>query len=126
MRFTWRDGISTLLAAVVLLLAFAVVRGWNWPLLGGYRSGMIALAVVGLVMSGIGTAAREVRWSDPFMATEGILGAVAVVLFVVGIIAATQGWLVAFTVSLMVVWFVAVTRHVVEHEPAGPAHPVTR
>ncbi|MBI1758727.1 MAG: hypothetical protein HYR62_05825 [Actinobacteria bacterium] len=123
MRLTWRDGVSTLLAAVVFLLTLAVVRDWGWPLLGSYRSGTIALALVGVVMFGLGTPAREMRWSDRFMAVEAIFGVAAFVLLIASLIAATQAWFVALAIAVMAMWFVAVLRHVVEHEPAGPAHP---
>lgn len=122
MRLTWRDAASTVLAAVVLVFTLAAVRDWGWPLLGSFRSATIVIAIVGLVMVGFGTAAREVRWSDPFMAVDGVIGVAAVVLFIIAMFAASQGWFVAFAAAVLAMWLVPALRHVVEHEPAGPGH----
>jgi hypothetical protein len=31
MRLTWRDGITTVLAALVVLVTLAATQGWDWP-----------------------------------------------------------------------------------------------
>jgi len=50
MRLTWRDGITTVLAALVVLVTLAATQGWDWPLLGSERAAVAALTVLGYAM----------------------------------------------------------------------------
>ena len=67
MRLTWRDGVAALFAVVVGLITLAVTQGWGWPLLGSYRAGIVALALVGVPMCLIGGYAF---WDSPPSATH--------------------------------------------------------
>ena len=44
MKVSFKDAIATMLAALAALVALAVINGWGWPLLSGYRAGTIEFA----------------------------------------------------------------------------------
>ena len=119
MRLTWRDGVTTILAAVTVLIMFAVTQAWNWPLLQTYRSGIVALTIVGLASgcgSGVPLVADVRTWSfrDPFIWVGSLLGALAFALIVVGLIADSPVFFVALGLDLIALWVVATSRHLLE------------
>ena len=126
MRLTWRDGVAALFAVVVGLITLAVTQGWGWPLLGSYRAGIIALALVGVPMCLIGgyafwdsPAFRHPRLilKDPFLTAAAALGLVAVAVLVVGLIAGTQAPFVGLAGVMGVLWIITTTHHAVEERP---------
>ena len=56
--------VGTLLVGAAVLVGVAVISDWGWPLLGDYRAGTIALAVIGFAMCGLRDAAQMKTWSE--------------------------------------------------------------
>jgi hypothetical protein len=109
---TWRDVVTTALAAFSAAFAFAVVRGWDWPLAGGYRSGTLVVGAVGLAACAIGgSAMKDLNLSDPFISTASILGFAAFALIVAGLVVPTKTAFVALAATSFALWIVATTRH---------------
>ncbi len=111
----FKEVVATLFTAAGLTLALSVVQGWNWPLLGDARAGIIALAVVGFgacVTSG--SAARSLEIKDPFVIAAIVAGAVLLVAGVVGLFVNAMPYLVVMMIATVVIWLVATTRHLVE------------
>ena len=119
MKVSFKDATATLLAALAALVALAVVGGWGWPLLTGYRAGTIALAVIGFGMCTIGSDYSKVRGLDPFVVVAGLLGVAALGLVIAGLIWATATLFVWLAVTILLLWLVATVRHVLT--PAGDA-----
>ncbi len=126
MRLSWRDGVATLFIVLAGLVTLAVASSWDWPLLGGYRSGVIALFVLAQPICQVGGAdfwqgeagrhpVRAAR--DPFIAVAMALGVAALVLTVGGLIAASRTWFLALAAVMGVMWIVTSLRHLVEREP---------
>lgn len=119
MRLTWRDGLTAVLALLAAAIALAVTREWSWPLLGTPRAAVGVLGVVGYAMCMLGirgskmtTAGDLVR--GPFMIAASALGAIALVLVVVGLIVSSETVVVAVAADLLLLWLVATARHGVE------------
>jgi hypothetical protein len=123
MKLTWKDGISTLLAAAAVLIGLAVTNGWGWPLLGDYRAGTVALAIVGFGMCATGTAVGKASWTDPLVLIATLLGVVALVLIVGGLIYATAALFVALAADIVALWFVATLRHWMDGMAEVPSRP---
>ena len=115
MRLTWKDALSTVLVLAGLLMALSVVQGWGWPLLGGVRSGIIALGVVGVGACALGAPRESFYYRDPFglMTTVIVMIALAVAI-VGGLIFGTQQFLVVLMVVTAMLWVMATVRHAVE------------
>jgi Ca2+/Na+ antiporter len=115
MRLGWKDAWSTVLVVVGLAMALSVTQGWNWPLLGGVREGIIALAIAGLGACLLGSPRERFYRTDPF-------GLVTMLVFMVALAVAILGGLIVgsveYLVMLMLVtamlWVVGTFRHAVE------------
>jgi hypothetical protein len=123
MRLTYRDAIATVLAMAVVAIMLAVTRGWDWPLLGSVKAGIVALGVVGIAGCTTATRTQDMATGQelkrhPGMILGSILGGAALVMFIGGLIAGTEAWLVALAMTLIALWFVATVRHALAHEPA--------
>ena len=106
MKLTYRDAITTVLAGLVVAVTLAVTRGWEWPMLGSARAGLVAAGILGVAMCSVGTRSEDMATKDAFVHHPGMivgsaLGAVALVLLVAGLIAGV----------LLLLWSVATIRH---------------
>jgi hypothetical protein len=112
MKVSYKDATATVLAALAALVALAVINGWGWPLLSGFRAGTIALGVIGFGMCVIGSDYSTVRGLDPFVAVAGLLGVAVLGLVIAGLIWATATLLVWLAVTILLLWLVTTVRHV--------------
>lgn len=119
MGLTWKDGVSTLLAAAVVLVALAVVEEWGWPLLGSYRAGAVAIGVMGLGMCALGSSTQEASGPrGPYFATMSLLGALALVFAIWAIVADAKEPFVALAVDTVLLWMASTLHHLVS-SPRG-------
>jgi hypothetical protein len=121
MRLTWRDGLSTAPAVVVVAVVLALTQGWGWPLLGDYRAGVIALTVVGLLMVVAGASVRTFSTVDPFLAASTLLGLAAAAVVVCGVTLASQEAFLILAAVVVALWIIATLRHAVEPAPGSEA-----
>ncbi|HEX7262627.1 MAG TPA: hypothetical protein VF383_00475 [Candidatus Dormibacteraeota bacterium] len=121
----WREVPPTLLTAAGLTLALSVTQGWNWPLLGDARSGIIALGLVGFGAC-IASAPSAMGFSikDPFVIAAMVAGIVVLAAGVIGLVVNTLPYLVVMMGATAALWLVATTRHLVERA-AGTARTST-
>ncbi len=114
MRLSIRDGVATVLAAAAVLIAFATVQAWNWPLLTSNRWGMAALLVVGALMCATGSSAETYRRPDGFTVLSGVLGVGALGFVVYGFIAGTAFGVIGLAATILALWLVTTLHHVVQ------------
>jgi hypothetical protein len=125
MKLTWRDGVTTALAVLVGAVAVAVVQDLDWPLLGSTRSAIVTMGILGYAMCMIGirgsamTSGKDLA-RGPFMIAASVLGAIALVLAIVGLVVGTETMAVLLAVDLLVLWMVATLRHLVEGTRVSP------
>ena len=116
MKLSYKDAITTVLAALVVAVTLAVTEGWAWPMLGSTRAGIVAVGILGVAMCSIGTRSEDMATKDAFVHHPGMivgsaLGAVALVLLIAGLIAGSEALLVALASVLLLLWAVATIRH---------------
>ena len=128
MRLTWRDGVATALGLMGAVVVLAVLQGRDWPLLGTYRAGVVALAAIGVPMCMIGAypfwdsvafADPRLILRDPFLTISAVLGFAAATVLVIGLVTGTELPFVSLAVLMGVLWLVATVRHAVEEAPRG-------
>ena len=126
MQLTWRDGVATVLAALVVAALLAVTQAWAWPLLGDYRQGVIALTVLGFAMCAVGLQVAEGAAAESFrrppMIVASVLGAAALALVIAGLIFATGALFVALGVVLLALWLVTTADHALAGTSRQPLH----
>ena len=122
MRLTWRDPVSTLVLLAGLSMAVSAWQDWGWPLLGGIRAGIIALAAAGLVSCVVGGTLDRFYFSDPFGLITFVISMTALAIAIVGgLIVGTQEFLLALMLVTVVLWALATLRHAVEGAAPTPS-----
>jgi hypothetical protein len=115
MRLSRNDAWSTALVVVGLSMALSVMQGWNWPLLGGVREGIIALGIVGLGACILGSPRERFYFTDPFALATMLFAALAVAIAIVGgLITGSAQYLLALMLVTGMLWVLATVRHAVE------------
>ena len=122
MRLTWRDGVATVLAGLVVAVALAVTGSWDWPLLGSYRAGVAALGAIGWSMCILGGPRTTTSFKGPFVVFASALGGLALVLVIVGLVTGTQGTFIWLAVDIEILWATATLDHAVSARQAPPLH----
>jgi hypothetical protein len=123
MKLTWKDGLTTALGGLIVAMGLAVTRAWGWPMLGSYRTGIIVLAVVGVVacaVGGMGFEGAAPSFTGRFAALSRLLHVGVGVVVVVGLVAPSRGAVIALVAIIAVQWAVATLRHAfatVAHRP---------
>jgi hypothetical protein len=121
MRLTWRDGVATILVACIGAVTFAVTERWDWPLLGSNRAGIGVLATIGWGMCMVGGSRTTSSFKGPAGVLASVLGVVALVLIVLGLITGSETVLLALATDIGVLWLVATTRHATARRATAPA-----
>jgi hypothetical protein len=126
MKLTYRDAITTALTTLVVAVTLAATQGWDWPMLGSPRAGIIAVGILGVAMCSIGTRSEDMATKNAFVQHPGMivgsaLGALTLVLLIAGVISGTETLLIGITAVMVLLWAVATIRHA-----ATPTAPVGR
>jgi hypothetical protein len=120
MKLSWKDVVSTILVVVGLTLALSVAQEWNWPLLGGVREGIIALAILGFGAHLLGDARERSYYSDPFGLITMIIVVTAMAVAIIGgLITGSFQYLLVLMVVVPMLWAMATFRHAVEGRSAS-------
>ena len=98
--------------------------GWNWPLIGDARAGVIALFVLSypscLVAQAPARMAAAIRhdttWGAFLVIATG-LGAVALVLLILGLITNSVTVLVSVAIVVVAIWAVTTTHRLMKPGP---------
>jgi hypothetical protein len=119
MRLNWKDAWSSVLVVVGLAMALSVTQGWNWPLLGGEREGIIALGIAGVGACLLGAPRERFYFTDPFGLAMMLVVAVAAAIAIVGgLIVGSVEYLVALMFVTAIMWAFATLRHAMEGRPS--------
>jgi hypothetical protein len=123
MRLTYKDGIMVVLMTACTTVLLAVTQGWDWPLLGSYRTGTLALGILGLGMCAGGaryvTTLEDIR---RYFGVMSVAGGSALILVVVGLVTGWQAAFVALWAVILAKLLVTTVRHaIVPEENARPA-----
>lgn len=124
MGLTWRDAVTSVLAAAVVAIGLAVTNDWGWPLLGSARAGSLAVGFVGIAMC---TTAGSGRAIENDMKDRGVqvlagLGSLALVLMILGVITGSEVLFMALVIVTAGMWLMSTIRHAAASFSGGPAH----
>jgi hypothetical protein len=125
MKLTWKDGATTILAGLTVVAVVAALQGWGWPLLGSVAAGVGVVGALGWAMCLLGGATGSVpSMKNPFTVVMSVLGSIALVLIIVGVITGSEGVLVSLAAVTVLMWMVSTSAHVVRGQQAAPKRPV--
>lgn len=111
MALTWKDFVTTILAAVVFGLYYAMTKGIAVPLIPGYRAAMIVLFIIGISMCAFSSASNASP-GNLFITTASILGAASLILIIYGLITGAKLAFTLIAAAILLLWIIATARHI--------------
>lgn len=115
MKFSWKDIIATAAILVILLITYALLRELDWPALINWRAGSLMVFAIGLATC-IFMGSKAVPEKGPWTTMATILGTLAVVLFVFGLIFNNKWLFILLTTSVSLLYVLSTVHHFVSKE----------
>lgn len=109
MSLTWKDGVTTLLALLVIGFSYLMTTGYKFPLISGYRWATVVLLVLGIGMCALSSATPNMQSAWITFAT--VLGSVALILIIAGLITGSKMIFLTLSGTIVLLWLVASIRH---------------
>ncbi len=107
MVITWKDAATTALAVATGALAYAKYQGWQNFLMGP-RVGVLALGLIGIGMCAVGASPGL---SQIWGIGLSVLGAIALVIVLLGLITGSKLLFFALAADILVLWLLSTARH---------------
>lgn len=136
MGLTRRDAVAAVLAAAAVLVLLAVTLSWDWPLITGYRSGTVALWVLGVAMCPLTWIGLQAAFGDDsaravlqtrlglnrtYYTFMSALGFGATVLLVWGVVAPGPAVFAALAAVVIGLWLISTARRLIAPPSRTPA-----
>lgn len=113
MTLTWKDAVATLLVVGVGIVTYARLKGFDWPLLGSWRAGVLVLFGLGIatcIVAGSGSVPDKNAWT----VAGSVLGGVAFALIIAGLIANSKMVFLALALDILALWLLTTMHHIIE------------
>ncbi len=111
MVLTWKDLVTTILAILVAAFTYLMVKGYEFPIITGYRSAILVLLGLGIGMCALSSVGPGV--GGPWIILASALGVLSLVLIVAGLIMGTKLMFLAVAGTILALWLIATTRHLI-------------
>lgn len=118
MRLTWKDGVSTVIMALIVMVYVLFLSGADVVFISNVRGAATAMLLLGMIGCGYGAPdelykAKKSTAIQAFMVLGTTFGVIALGGALVALIFASEVALGVFFVATAVLWFIATTRHLV-------------
>lgn len=113
MKITWRDGAGTLLVAGAVTLAAASLQGFDWFLLGSWRSSTLAVLLLGIA-SCVVVNPNSPPEKNSWIKTASYIGGFSGIMALLALLFNLKLAFVAFVASIVVLWVLTTIHHMVE------------
>ena len=114
MRLTWKDAVSTVSMAAIVVIYVAFLNSTTAWLISSARGTAVAVLILGgvggCVMSAAGGQEQGPR-ARAYLSFAGVLGGIALVGGVIALITASTVALAILVVATLTLWLVATVRH---------------
>ncbi|HSX01457.1 MAG TPA: hypothetical protein VLF67_04410 [Candidatus Saccharimonas sp.] len=108
MALSWKDAVTTVLAAGTGLLVYAKSQNWSsW--LTGPRLGILVLGAIGVAMCATGSI--SMTSGSGWSIILSVMGGLALVLIVAGLITGSALAFYALAADILALWLLATVRH---------------
>ncbi len=114
MRLTWKDAVSTVFMAAIVVIYVAFMKSTTAWLISSARGTAAAVLVLGMV-GGCAMSAAAGQYQDTrvraYTGYASVLGATALVAGVIALVTASTIALAILVVATLTLWLVATVRH---------------
>ena len=113
MRLTWKDAVSTVFMAAIVVIYVAFLNSTTAWLISSARGTAAAVLVLGMVGGCAMSAAGQYQGTQAWAYTSfaSVLGAIALVAGVIALITASTAALAVLVVATLALWLAATVRH---------------
>lgn len=111
MSLTYKDLVTTILAAAIIGFSYLMVTGYKLPLIPGYRWGTLVLLFVGIGMCALSSATPGS--SNAWTAIAATLGIISMILITAGLIFGTKEIFLALGGTIILLWLSTTLHHLV-------------
>ena len=122
MRLTWKDAVSAVFMAAIVVIYVAFLNSTTAWLISSARGTAAAVLVLGIV-GGCGMSAAAEQYQDKraraYTSFASVLGATALLAGVIALITASTVALAILVVATLALWLLATARHALT-QPAVP------
>jgi len=108
---TIKDLVATLFAAATVGLYYAKDRAINLPLLNSNRASLIIVLILGLAVCAFSSTLNPNSWSNPWIIFAAVLGGLALLVAVIGLVTGAKVWFTSLVVIVVVLWLITTVRH---------------
>jgi hypothetical protein len=112
MSLTWRDAVTTIVAAGALVVAIAVIRNWNVPIISNPRWAAFILIAIGIALCIVGNVSGQPDFADPYVMIMAVLGGGIILLAALALIMGTAVYVGLAAGVLLLMWLVSTIRHI--------------
>ncbi len=117
MRLTWRDAVSTVFMAAIVIIYISFLNSTTAWLISSARGTAGAVLILGMV-GGCGMSiGRDQDQARAYTSVAGVIGAVALVSGVLALITASTVALAILVAATLTLWLVATLRHAFTRAP---------
>ena len=109
MKLSWKDVVNTILVIAGGAVVYAKYYSYSWSVIASWRSAVAVLAIAGILMFAF--SSFEFTNRSILNVSEMVLGVVAVVLIVYGVIVVSQFAFYAVATVLGLLWLIDTARH---------------
>ena len=112
MSLGWKDAAATVLTAGAIVVTYAKVKGFDWPLLGSWRMASAVLLVIGLgtcILIGSDSIPAKNVWTT----SASILGGLAFLLAVANLLFNNQVVFLTLASDIVILWAITTLHHLV-------------
>jgi len=113
MSLTWKDALTTVLALATMSLYYAMSKGIHIPLIGGYRTAIVALTIFGIAMCAFGSQTTNTTNTTIFVSIATVLGIASIVFIIYGLITGTHFAFALLTGTILLLWVIATIDHII-------------
>ena len=113
MRLTWKDAVSTVFMAAIVIIYAAFLNSTTVWLISSARGTAAAVLILGFVGGCAMSAARQDQGTQAraYTSFASILGAVALIAGVIALIMASTAALAVLVAATLTLWLAATLRH---------------
>ena len=110
MSISWKDAVATLLTSGIVVIAYAKLKGFSWPLLGSYRVASLILLVLG-IGGCIAVSSSGSPFKDAWTTTASILGMAAFGIGLLNLVMNNRLLFIVLAADMVALWVVTTLHH---------------
>lgn len=113
MVLTYKDAVATLATTAVITISYAKLKGYDWPLLGSWRTATLVLLALGF-MTCIFIGSNINSITGVWMNIAAALGVVAILLAFLGLVFDNKTFFILLSANIVALWVLTTIHHIVE------------